>query len=87
MVSLLFLSLGTAVPQDQPRDSHRQLDRWVHLPSGRVYNLTYNPPKVAGFDDVTGEALTKRPDDNPVSNSTCFTLYKGNILTISNFNF
>ena len=42
-------------------------DRWVHLPSGRVYNLSYNPPKVAGLDDETGEPLTKRPDDNPVS--------------------
>ena len=41
-------------------------DRWVHLPSGRVYNLSYNPPKVAGHDDETGEPLTKRPDDNPV---------------------
>lgn len=41
-------------------------DRWVHLPSGRVYNLSYNPPKVDGFDDETGEPLTKRPDDNPV---------------------
>ncbi|KAI0340105.1 adenylate kinase [Trametopsis cervina] len=40
-------------------------DRWVHLPSGRVYNLSYNPPKVAGLDDETGEPLTKRPDDNP----------------------
>lgn len=42
-------------------------DRWVHLPSGRVYNLSYNPPKVSGLDDATGEPLTKRPDDNPVS--------------------
>ncbi|KAH8107045.1 adenylate kinase [Cristinia sonorae] len=40
-------------------------DRWVHLPSGRVYNLSYNPPKVPGLDDATGEPLTKRPDDNP----------------------
>ncbi|SCV00388.1 LAME_0G09384g1_1 [Lachancea meyersii CBS 8951] len=38
-------------------------NRYVHVPSGRVYNLTYNPPKVAGKDDVTGEPLTKRPDD------------------------
>lgn len=44
-------------------------DRWVHLPSGRVYNLSYNPPKVAGHDDETGEPLIKRPDDNPV----CFS--------------
>ena len=41
-------------------------DRWVHLPSGRVYNHSYNPPKVEGRDDLTGEPLTKRPDDNPV---------------------
>jgi len=40
-------------------------DRWVHLPSGRVYNLSYNRPRVEGQDDVTGEPLTKRPDDNP----------------------
>ncbi|KZT26535.1 adenylate kinase [Neolentinus lepideus HHB14362 ss-1] len=40
-------------------------DRWIHLPSGRVYNMSYNPPKVTGRDDVTGEPLTKRPDDNP----------------------
>ncbi|KAI0683691.1 ADK-domain-containing protein [Cytidiella melzeri] len=40
-------------------------DRWVHLPSGRVYNLSYNRPKVSGLDDETGEPLAKRPDDNP----------------------
>ncbi|KAH9966781.1 ADK-domain-containing protein [Russula dissimulans] len=40
-------------------------DRWVHLPSGRVYNLSYNRPRVDGLDDETGEPLTKRPDDNP----------------------
>jgi len=40
-------------------------DRWVHLPSGRIYNMSYNRPKVAGYDDETGEPLTKRPDDNP----------------------
>lgn len=39
--------------------------RWVHAPSGRVYNTTFNPPKVAGLDDVTGEKLTRRSDDEP----------------------
>jgi nucleoside-triphosphate--adenylate kinase len=43
----------------------RVSDRWVHLPSGRVYNLSYNRPRVDGLDDETGEPLTKRPDDNP----------------------
>ncbi|KAM9926562.1 hypothetical protein OXX80_010546 [Metschnikowia pulcherrima] len=37
--------------------------RWVHLASGRVYNLDYNPPKVPFKDDVTGEDLSKRSDD------------------------
>lgn len=38
--------------------------RWVHEPSGRVYNTTFNKPNVPGKDDVTGEALVQRPDDN-----------------------
>ncbi|EKM82636.1 hypothetical protein AGABI1DRAFT_97595 [Agaricus bisporus var. burnettii JB137-S8] len=46
---------------------HRISDRWIHSPSGRVYNMSYNRPKVAGIDDQTGEPLTKRPDDNPKS--------------------
>ena len=32
--------------------------------------MSYNKPKVPGFDDITGEPLTKRPDDNPVSLAT-----------------
>lgn len=42
----------------------RIANRWVHS-SGRVYNLQYNPPKIPFKDDVTGEPLFKRPDDNP----------------------
>lgn len=38
--------------------------RWVHSASGRVYNTTFNPPKVPGKDDITGEPLTKRSDDD-----------------------
>lgn len=38
--------------------------RWVHEPSGRVYNTTFNQPRVPGRDDVTGEPLIKRPDDS-----------------------
>ncbi|KAK7542764.1 adenylate kinase-like protein [Phyllosticta citribraziliensis] len=43
----------------------RICNRLVHEPSGRVYNTTFNPPKVEGRDDVTGEPLTKRADDSP----------------------
>jgi adenylate kinase len=37
--------------------------RRVHLASGRTYHEVFNPPKVPGKDDVTGEALIQRPDD------------------------
>ncbi len=41
----------------------RMSGRRVHPNSGRVYHLVYNPPKVEGKDDVTGEDLVIRPDD------------------------
>jgi adenylate kinase len=37
--------------------------RMVHPGSGRSYNIFFNPPKVEGIDDVTGEPLVKRGDD------------------------
>ncbi|NLZ77672.1 MAG: nucleoside monophosphate kinase [Spirochaetales bacterium] len=37
--------------------------RRVAPSTGRNYHILYNPPKVAGFDDETGEALIQRPDD------------------------
>lgn len=37
--------------------------RRVHLDSGRVYHVDFNPPKVADIDDETGEALIQREDD------------------------
>ena len=42
----------------------RMSGRRVHLASGRSYHIDYNPPKVPGKDDVTGEPLVQRPDDN-----------------------
>ena len=37
--------------------------RRVHVGSGRTYHVVFNPPKVAGRDDVTGEDLIQREDD------------------------
>jgi len=37
--------------------------RWTHPPSGRTYHPVFNPPHHAGKDDVTGEPLIQRPDD------------------------
>ncbi|XP_072260319.1 GTP:AMP phosphotransferase AK3, mitochondrial [Pyxicephalus adspersus] len=39
--------------------------RWIHPGSGRVYNTEFNPPKVSGIDDITGEPLVQRDDDKP----------------------
>jgi adenylate kinase len=41
----------------------RMSGRRVHLASGRTYHVIFNPPKVSGKDDVTGEALIQRDDD------------------------
>jgi len=37
--------------------------RWSHPSSGRVYHVIYNPPKVEGVDDISGEPLVQRADD------------------------
>ena len=37
--------------------------RRIHQASGRSYHLKFNPPKVEGKDDITGEALMHRKDD------------------------
>lgn len=42
----------------------RMSGRRVHPSSGRTYHIEFNPPKVEGKDDVTGEPLVQRPDDH-----------------------
>jgi adenylate kinase len=41
----------------------RMSGRRVHVASGRTYHVVFNPPKVAGKDDETGEDLIQRDDD------------------------
>lgn len=41
----------------------RMAGRRVHLASGRTYHVAFNPPKKPGCDDVTGEPLVQRDDD------------------------
>jgi len=50
---------------DVPFDAiiERMSGRRSHPGSGRTYHLKFNPPKNAGVDDVTGEALVQRDDD------------------------
>lgn len=50
---------------DVPDDEivKRMSGRRVHMDSGRVYHVDFNPPAKEGVDDVTGEALIQREDD------------------------
>ncbi|XP_044302772.1 GTP:AMP phosphotransferase AK3, mitochondrial isoform X1 [Varanus komodoensis] len=59
--------IDTVIDLDVPFETIQQrlTARWIHPASGRVYNLEFNPPKVAGHDDDTGEPLVQREDDKP----------------------
>jgi len=45
----------------------RVCDRWISPGTGAVYSYSYNPPKVEGKCDETGEDLVQRDDDKPES--------------------
>ncbi|CAL9732849.1 GTP:AMP phosphotransferase, mitochondrial [Monosporozyma unispora] len=60
-------------------------ERWVHLPSGRTYNDTYSKPKVPGLDDITGEPLVKRSDDNKLAMQTRLKEYKTTTAPLKQF--
>ena len=49
--------------------------RRVHPDSGRVYHIEYNPPKVDNKDDITGEDLIIRPDDQEATVRTRLNVY------------
>jgi adenylate kinase len=51
---------------DVPFDAiiERMSGRRSHAVSGRTYHVKFNPPKVAGMDDITGEPLIQRADDH-----------------------
>ncbi len=54
----------------------RMSGRRVHPASGRSYHLTFNPPKVAELDDLTGEPLVQRDDDKEETVRHRLTVYQ-----------
>jgi adenylate kinase len=68
---------ATAVLFDVDSDvlGERLTGRWTHAASGRTYHVVHNPPKVAGVDDETGEALMQRPDDTEEAIRTRLAVY------------
>lgn len=59
----LDLVISLNIPYETLKE--RLNDRWVHPGSGRVYNMGFNPPRVQGKDDATGEPLIQHDDDKP----------------------
>lgn len=70
---VLDFVLEIVVPDEEIIE--RMAGRRVHLPSGRSYHVQFNPPKVPGKDDVTGEDLTQRPDDSESTVRTRLQVY------------
>ncbi len=50
--------------------------RRVHLASGRTYHTIFNPPKFEGKDDITGEEIVQRADDQEETVSNRLTVYQ-----------
>ncbi|MEP6391373.1 MAG: adenylate kinase [Halioglobus sp.] len=59
--------------------------RRVHPGSGRVYHLVYNPPKVEGVDDETGEPLVQRDDDQEDTVRRRLDVYQSQTSPLINF--
>ena len=59
------VKLDVVLEIDVPDEAiiERMSGRLSHPPSGRSYHVKFNPPKVPGVDDVTGEPLVQRDDD------------------------
>ena len=59
------VKLDLVLEMDVPDEAiiERMSGRRVHLASGRTYHVKFNPPRVEGKDDVTGEDLIQRADD------------------------
>ncbi len=59
------VAIDAVVEIDVPDEEiiKRMSGRRVHQPSGRTYHIVFNPPRVEGKDDVTGEDLIQRDDD------------------------
>ncbi|KAI8916139.1 adenylate kinase-domain-containing protein [Gorgonomyces haynaldii] len=66
-LSVMECNLNFVINLDVPWNIilDRIKNRYIHPASGRTYNLQFNPPKVPGKDDITGEDLVRRSDDNP----------------------
>ncbi|OQR71037.1 GTP:AMP phosphotransferase [Tropilaelaps mercedesae] len=75
--------INLAVPEKEIMD--RIQGRWYHPGSGRTYHMQFQPPKVAGKDDVTGEPLEQRQDDKPETVRARLETYRNQTAPVINF--
>ena len=64
---------------------NRMSGRRVHPGSGKNYHIEYNPPKVEGIDDETGETLIQREDDKPDTVLKRLSVYHDQTKPLSEF--
>jgi adenylate kinase len=72
---------------DVPFDAiiERMSGRRLHPASGRTYHTKFNPPKVNGIDDVSGEPLIQREDDREVTVRKRLAVYDGQTRPLVNY--
>ena len=63
----------------------RMSGRRMHPGSGRNYHVVYNPPKIDGKDDLTGEDLIQREDDKPETVKDRLIVYQNQTSPLVNF--
>ena len=63
----------------------RMSGRRMHPGSGRNYHIVYNPPKIDGKDDITGEDLVQREDDKPETVKDRLKVYEDQTSPLINF--
>jgi adenylate kinase len=63
----------------------RMSGRRAHLASGRTYHVIYNPPKVEGIDDISGEELVQRDDDLPETVAKRLSVYHDQTAPLINY--
>lgn len=63
------------IKADDAEIIRRMSGRRCHLASGRIYHTEFNPPRIADQDDITGEALVQRADDQEQTVSNRLNVY------------
>lgn len=82
-----FQPVESVIKLDVPHDVivERVQRRWIHVASGRVYNLDFNRPLVEGKDDITAEDLEQREDDKPETVLKRLAVYEECIKPMADF--